>query len=95
MELPFRRPPETTWHDTLTGLHSDVPSVTPVPNYRLRTTTMPNDPNPGWTDPATSGTPPAQPGWSAPPPPPPANFADVHTVMSPEPLLDLKPGGQI
>ncbi len=33
--------------------------------------------------------------WATSSPPPPANFADVHTVMSPEPLLDLKPGGQI
>lgn len=32
--------------------------------------------------------------WATSSPPPEANFADVHTVISPEPLLDLKPGGQ-
>ncbi len=32
--------------------------------------------------------------WATSSPAPEANFADVHTVMSPEPLLDLKPGGQ-
>ena len=32
--------------------------------------------------------------WATPSPAPEDNFAAVHSVMSPEPLLDLKPGGQ-
>lgn len=32
--------------------------------------------------------------WATSSPAPEHNFADIHTVMSPEPLLDLKPGGQ-
>lgn len=32
--------------------------------------------------------------WATPSPAPDDNFSAVHSVMSPEPLLDLKPGGQ-